>query len=336
MLSNGVASLDNEQSLAALKAKYPQRGRPMQADVTKGRAVESMMGLRNNWLELKGGVAPGTGQLRPEFLTTLAECWEEGSQAWELVNSFAMRHVNGDLPPWYFKACMTVETVGLYKTADQDPAQVRPVGMRNPWIKSYHKEVVAENKQEFVTFLEPQQLGMSVAGGAKLVHSVRMKLEQNPSFICVKCDLANAFNDMSRARMVEGLEEEDSLKHLASHAATLYAPASGLESRGSLWGESEEGGTQGDPESGPYFCVGMHKYVKKADQKLAEHDGMARFGWDDGYLVGEAAEVFQALDTFAQDVLVNCGLRLQLTKTEVYCSGKDVPPETPLGLVRAG
>ena len=168
--------------------------------------------------------------------------------------------------------------------------------MRNPWIKSYHKEVVAQNKQEFVTFLEPQQLGMSVAGGAKLVHSVRMKLEQNPNFICVKCDLANAFNEMSRARMVEGLEEDDSLKHLACHAATLYAPASGLESRGTLWGESEEGGTQGDPESGPYFCVSMHKYVKKADQKLAVNNGMARFGWDDGYLVGEAADVFQALD----------------------------------------
>ena len=80
----------------------------------------------------------------------------------------------------------------------------------------------------------------------------------------------------------------------------------------------------------------MHKYVRKADQKLAERDGMARFGWDDGYLVGEAADVFQALDTFANDVLVNCGLRLQLAKTEVYCSGQAIPAEAPPGLVRAG
>ena len=117
---------------------------------------------------------------------------------------------------------------------------------------------------------------------------------------------------------------------------TLQQVVYKVEVHSGLWGESEEGGTQGDPESGPYFCVGMHKYVKKADQKLAEHDGMARFGWDDGYLVGEAAEVFQALDQFAHDVLVNCGLRLQLAKTEVYCSGQDLPPETPPGLVRAG
>ena len=132
--------------------------------------------------------------------------------------------------------------------------------------------------------MEPQQLRMSVAGGAKLVHSVRMKLEQRKDFICVKLDLTNAFNDMSRARMVEALEEEESLKHLASHAATLYAPASSLESHGRLWGESEEGGTQGDPESGPFFCVGMQKYVRRADEKLAEKDGMARFGWDDGWV----------------------------------------------------
>ena len=121
---------------------------------------------------MKGGVAPGTGQLRPEFLVTLAEVWEEGSSPWDLVDSFAMRHVSGDFPPWYYKVCMTVETVGMFKTAAQDPKFVRPIGMKNPYIKDTHKEVVRQNKPVFVPFLEPTQLGMSVAGGAKLVHAV--------------------------------------------------------------------------------------------------------------------------------------------------------------------
>ena len=60
---------------------------------------------------------------------------------------------------------------------------------------------------------------------------------------------------MFRARVVEALEEEESLCHLASHAATLLDPSSGLESGGSVWGEAHEGTTQGDPESGPYFNV---------------------------------------------------------------------------------
>ena len=182
--------------------------------------MDTMRTLRDSWLALKAGVAPGTGQLRPEFLGTLADVWEEGSTAWDMVDSFARRHVSGNFPPWYYRVCMTVESVGMFKTAAQDPSQVRPIGMRNPYIKSIHKEVVRQNKGEIVQFLEPEQLGMSVAGGAKLVHSVRMMLEEHQNFICIKLDFRNAFNEIFRARVIEALEETNSLKHLAAHAAS--------------------------------------------------------------------------------------------------------------------
>ena len=123
---------------------------------------------------------------------------------------------------------MTVETVGMFKTAGQDPSLVRPIGMRNPYIKSIHKETVRQNKGELVEFLEPEQLGMSVAGGAKLVHSVRMMLEENRQFVCIKLDFRNAFNEVFRSRVVKAFEEVNSLRHMASHAATLLAPGSGL------------------------------------------------------------------------------------------------------------
>ena len=57
---------------------------------------------------------------------------------------------------------MTLETIGMYKTAGQDPSLIRPIGMRNPWIKTIHKEVVTQNKHILTGYLEPQQLGMSV------------------------------------------------------------------------------------------------------------------------------------------------------------------------------
>ena len=336
IISHGVANLSDPISKTAIQSKYPARGRSMPLLVTKGHAVESMMSLREAFLTLKGGVAPGTGQLRPEFLVTLAEVWEDGSNVWDMMNNFALRHVQGKFPPWYFKACMTVETVGMYKTVNQDPSQVRPVGMRNPWIKTIHKEVVTQNKQILTDFLEPQQLGMSKSGGAKLVHCVRMVMEQNPKFICVKLDFKNAFNEVFRARVVEALEEEDSLRHLASHAATLLAPPSGLESRGYLWGEAHEGTTQGDPESGPYFNVAIQKYVRVADEVLTRFGGFARFGWDDGYLCGPPDEVFDTLETFSSKVQEHCGLELQRSKTEVLCMDEQLPINTPNGLVRAG
>ena len=197
---------------------------------------------------------------------------------------------------------MTVETVGMFKTAGQDPGLVRPIGMRNPFIKSMHKEVVRQNKGVITEFLEPEQLGMSVAGGAKLVHCVRMMLEENRHFVCIKLDFRNAFNEVFRSRIVEAFEEEASLRHMASHAATLLAPGSGLESRGILWGESWEGATQGDPESGPYFAVAIQKHVVRVNAMLAAEGGCARFGWDDGYLLGPAELVPVALEMFSREV----------------------------------
>ena len=336
MTSNGVASLDDRQVLNTLKAKYPAREKEMPSRISKGQCVDTMRTLREPLLALKRGVAPGTGQLRPEFLVTLAEVWEEGCSSWDMLDNFAMRHVSGTFPPWYYKVCMTVETVPTFKTSDQDPSALRPIGMRNPLIKTIHREVIRQNKGEFTSFLEPCQLGMSVAGGAKLVHIVRMLLEENREFVCVKLDFRNAFNEVSRARVVEALEEEPKLRHLALHAATLLAPGSGLESRGVLWGESGDGVTQGDPESGPYFCVAIQKYVVESDTMLATQGGCARFGWDDGYLVGPPNLVFQVLERFAAQAEAHCGLVLQKTKTEVFTWNGMLPPGTTPGLVTAG
>ena len=101
--------------------------------MTKGQAVDSMS-LRDPFLALKAGVAPGTGQLRPEFLLSLAEVWEVDSSSWDLLQNFSMRHENGTLPAWYYKCCMSVETVGMFKTAEQEPSVIRPIGMCNPFV----------------------------------------------------------------------------------------------------------------------------------------------------------------------------------------------------------
>ena len=126
-----------------------------------------------------------------------------------------------------------------------------------------------------------------------------MMLEEHQNFICIKLDFRNAFNEIFRARVIEALEETSSLKHLAAHAASLLAPGSGLESRGTLWGESWEGTTQGDPESGPYFAIAIQKFVVLVNAKLAEGGGCAKFGWDDGYLLGPPQLAIEALELFS-------------------------------------
>ena len=63
---------------------------------------------------------------------------------------------------------------------------------------------------------------------------------------------------------------------------------------------------------------------------------MARFGNDDGYLVGPASVVFPAQDIFSTQVREKCLLRLQVTKTEVFTWRGELPIEAPQGIAMAG
>lgn len=56
---------------------------------------------------------------------------------------------------------------------------VRPLGVRHSIVRLFHKEVVRQSKEDIIEYLEPEQLGQSKAGAAKLVLSVRAMMEQN-------------------------------------------------------------------------------------------------------------------------------------------------------------
>ena len=269
----------------------------MPASVTKGQCIDSL-DLKESLLQLDPGVSAGFGGMRNEHLMCLAEVWE--GQDMSLLESFGLRYLNGNLPPWFYKVWGSVSTTPLFKNKERDA--LRPLGVKSSLIRDLHKQNVAKNRGTLNDFLEPQQLALSKAGGAKLVHEVRMLCEGRRDFIVVKVDMRNRHNEVSCAAVIEALEQEPSLRHLAWHAATCLASHTGLESGGRLWGEAGEGLSQGDPEASGWFCVAWHREVQALDATLAEHGGFARFGNDDGYLVGPASIVFPALDLFARQV----------------------------------
>ena len=203
-----------------------------------------------------------------------------------------------------------MSTFPLFKNILRDA--LRPVGVKSSLIRSLHKQVVTKNRGALTEFLEPEQLALSKAGGAKLVHQVRMLSEGNKDFIVVKLDMRSAHNEVSRASVIEALEKEPTLRHLAWHAATCLASHTGLESGGTLWGWAGEGQSQGDPEAGSWFSVAWHLEVRELNATLAAHGGLARFGNDDGYLVGPASIIFPALEQFAAKVKEKCLLHLKV------------------------
>ncbi len=50
--------------------------------------------------------------------------------------------------------------------------------------------------------------------------------------------------------------------------------------------------------------------------KLVEHGGCARFGMDDGYMIGPREVVFEVLADFAKDIMEGCGCDLNVDKVQ--------------------
>jgi hypothetical protein len=82
--------------------------------------------------------------------------------------------------------------------------------------------------------------------------------------------------------------------------------------------EYDEGLVQGSPISSSWFSFTIDGVVKKADEKLANVGGCARFGMDDGYLVEPPGIVFEVLAEFARDLKKDSDRELNINKCKMY------------------
>ena len=320
IVSHGVANISDPTALQAVLAKYVDRTRGLPESVTQGQCVDSLEGLRESMKDLQLGIAAGVGGMAKEFLICLAEVWNEEEMA--RLKEFGMLYLTAQLPPWFHRVWGTVTVVPLFKTSERDTRALRPVGVKSSTVRLLHSTVARMIRPSLLSYLEPQQLCCSPAGSHKLVHSVRMLLEQHRDWVCCKVDVENAHNMISRACILEVVEEVPSLRHIGQFLATILAPPSALETGGKLVGEAGDGLSQGDGPSSRIFAAGIHPDVRWVDEELARTGGgCARFGNNDGYLLGPPEAVFPVLATFAERIKQRCGLNLQRAKTEVLCWG---------------
>ena len=329
--SFGIGDMEDPRIRQQMEDKYPPGRAPLPPTVTRGQCVDSLEGLKDVLLGLEGGQSAGSGGLRPEYLTCLSEIW--GEEEMGRLQDFGMRYLNGQLPTWWYKVWLTTATVPLYKTIVM--TTIRPIGIRPCLSRAIHKVVTRATRETFTAYFEPQQVVLSQAGAAKLVMGIRMLSEANPTFVVIKSDIRNAFNSVSRRRILEVLDAEEGLRHLAWHAAQTLAPATTLEHGGRIWGEATDGTSQGDPESAAYFSVAWHPQLRILDAELAAVGGAARAGMDDLYCVGPPEILFQAVERFWSEVEQECRLVLERNKTEVF-SWQELEEELPMQLRRAG
>ena len=330
--SNGIANHSDRTVLAQLQLKFPPKKRNLPRSVSRVSPVYKFKDLRGSLLALPSAVAPGCGGLRNEFLVALGERMSD--EEIRLLERFGLAYVKTELLPRLYKVWLSLQTVALYKSAEK--SDVRPLGLRNSLVKLFHREVMLQCKVEVREFLEPVQLGQSVAGAAKLVHAIGGALRADQELICCRIDLKNAFNECSKTAILEALQAEESLSHLTTFAATILSPDVALESGGERWGMAEDGVAQGDVPSGAFFCVAQQASLVKLNQDCQQGDGLARAGYDDVYAVGKPEVVLPAVIRFQQDLSNRCGLTMQWGKTEWFSWDEVLPPHTPPELKFAG
>jgi len=64
--------------------------------------------------------------------------------------------------------------------------------------------------------------------------------------------------------------------------------------------------------------------VKRADKRQVECGGCARFGMDDGYMMGPMEIVFQVLEEFAEGIKEDHGCELNPRKCKMYNMEGDI------------
>lgn len=180
MTSYGLGNTDDPSVRHQLKVKFPARSRPLPHSVPKHKPIDAFKNLRDSLLSLNSGTAPGSRGLRNEFLYALGERMTD--EEIKLLEELGLAYTSGELPNWFYMVWLSLQTVAPYKTADRNA--VRPLGLRNSLIKVFHKEPMVQSKSEVREYLEPVQVGISVAGAALLTRSVCGVLNTFTDFIC--------------------------------------------------------------------------------------------------------------------------------------------------------
>ena len=157
--SNGVADVEDPNIMQQLNEKFPSKEHSLPSSVPKVSAIDSFTDLRETLLALEPSTSPGSGGCRPEFLTALGDAMETEEIA--ILEEFGLAYLAGEMPAWFYQLWLSLSTVPLYK--DDDLIDVRPLGVRHPLIRVFHREVARQSKEEVREVLEPQQLEQSRA-----------------------------------------------------------------------------------------------------------------------------------------------------------------------------
>ena len=141
--------------------------------------------------------------------------------------------------------------------------------------------------------------------------------------ILISVDIVNTFCEIMRASVIERHMENDRFRGMVPYWRAKLGPTTMLWA-GKDTMEYNEGLVHGSPTSSSGFSYTIHADVKKADARLVECGGCARFGMDDGYMIGPKEVVFEVLSEFAMAIEGKQGCKLNAKKCNMYSINEDM------------
>ena len=189
---------------------------------------------------------------------------------------------------------------------------VRPIAVGELIRRIAGKLLVSRYQAEAAVPLAPLQVGVGFAGGAEaIIHKTRGWLDTAPPDHCLlQCDFTNAYNSLSRQRMLEAVASECPV--FLPYARACYGQHADLFGPGFRL-SSQQGGHQGDPLGPLFYAMTAHPLALLAD---AAPGCWTHWYLDDGCIAGPRS-VVAALVPQLESVAAPLGLVLNRKKCQI-------------------
>ena len=199
----------------------------------------------------------------------------------------------------------------------QKNGDVRPIAVGECLRRLCARCISLQENASMAAILAPVQYGVATSAGLEqVVHQIQAGLESHENWCLFKCDIANAFNSISRAAIFRVTCQH--LPSILPFTKVLYGQPSPLIYRGNnsiavLF--SREGVHQGDPLGPFYFCVAINACVQQFQDN--HRDIVVSAYFDDIFLMGLPQSVDKALPELISG-LEQYGLQMNPRKCELF------------------